>query len=355
MDLVQLSRSHPSHVVRRFATTTFHDMNSLILAKRVSECLVAAECPYAFRRTEGLVQLLSLLSSLPPSADGLIFLRREDLLFNGPSSPRNIIATLMKNLLPGPIDGLDDELIGIVTWREKELILRIIQGVCTISPSQRRNVSLTKFFEVSIERMAGLGASIEPHSTNFVASNSGNGSLGQSKSQRDDNIPADHIQMYRVALANIDAIEAACHFSPANLWSFTKLGGVAAFFSILRNSTHPHIVRAAVADTLCTLVNEVGSVVDWIDRPSAVRFDNAVKEELKAVVASKPHEFALSVGDLFAQLGSLREHRGTAVWGQPELDSQFVTFKGKDVASQTLRAQKAREERFETFLTLLLS
>jgi hypothetical protein len=147
-------------------------------------------------------------------------------------------------------------LIGEVSLLEQELAMRLVQGLCIVVPAQKHYLPdsplmplVSEVMGLCLQHVQALRSS--KHQSPSAAP--GEASSGSSSAQAVAMDPA----LVAVLVAMVDAVEAACHYSPRVIAQVAQLGTVRHMLNLAACSATPTDLRCAIFDAVSFLMQEV--------------------------------------------------------------------------------------------------
>ena len=196
-------------------------------------------------------------------------------------------------------------LVGEVTLMEQELALRLVQGLCVVVPVQKQYISDSPLLPLVSEVMGlclqhvhalrdAAAASRKPSSAALKPPPTGEetaaASLVSSAAPISGPVVMDSA-LLSVLVAMVDAVEAACHYSPRVLAQVAQLGTVRHMLNLAACSAAPVDLRCAIFDTVSFLMQEVAP------------FRRAVVQPVSAATAASPTAAASASNNGIAAAG----------------------------------------------------
>ena len=423
----------PSPVVEAFASVARDEASDLDFAFHVRQLLVALDSPFAFHRAGALARLFRLIRDLPPprSSDPFAALAREAATGRHGSAP-SLVSNVLKRTFRTVVQtdaaergnviarGIEQDVTGALDpvglhaapgGPEMELALRVCQGVCILSPSQRKLAEDSALVEIVAAVLDALAlpparssaaaspavaspltpplhrdvttaftdgaATPPPQGTSIPSTSPGRESRHVSGSMQH----AITQTRYRVALAALDAFEAVAHFAPDVMVRAIRKGVIRRVIATFAEPAHPQIVREAAADVMGSVYVQTCNHGDWADGQTSTALANEIKGQFRAILdrrrearAARPDGVEPTAAQLLDMLGRLRDFRGLAAfhelaapmaspWGdaglspsrrgrQPAAKEVGVrtVAAARDAETALLKLQTARRARFDEFL-----
>lgn len=364
-----------SPVVAAYSNAFAEESRDLHFAYHVRQLLAAVDSSFTYHRVAAMTRLFQVIRALPAPRDHDPFtaLGREGAAGRGGSAPSLVAHVLKRSFVqdsatsaPSPAAnaaGVGNQLRAPSSWAEKELALRLCQGICILSPAQRRLADDSRLVDILVscfdmlpvlaDRSVAGGAPDGQASDQSEATSPPKNrqatlsmdSIAAPPDQAHAGLSALEVQArYRVALAAIDALEASTHYSPALLVKMIRRGVANKMVMCIADSRHPTVVRQSAADTLGAIAVQTLNPVEWQDRQSANAIANEIRSAFRGVLDARrqrdDHDPAseFTAQQLLDMLARLRDYRGAVAFKEVATVRRSATsLTTREAASDTNR------------------
>jgi hypothetical protein len=142
--------------------------------------------------------------------------------------------------------------IGEVSLLEQELAMRLLQGLCVVVPAQKHYLPDSPFMPLVSEVM---GLCLQ-HVLALAARQKEQQSAAGSEAAGGPVCVMDPAQV-AVLVAMVDAVEAACHYSPRVITQVAQLGTIRHMLNLAACAATPFDLRCSIFNTVSFLMQEV--------------------------------------------------------------------------------------------------